>query len=188
MQQEEKSFNEMQTVKRHFFALRNGVIADVLRKNGCPYRIIFGLNLPQIVETAASTPHSRELAEHLWANTTTRESLLLAPMLVDRNDFTITDALRWILSMPESAETADVLCHRLLRHLPYAVEIAGLLSETRRDIEVYTGLRLMANLVYSHPSEAKKYAETYLAAHGADNAPHARLARQIIDEAGFINS
>lgn len=188
MQQEEKSFNEMQTVKRHFFALRNGVIADVLRKGGCPYRIIFGLNLPQIVETAAETPHSRELAERLWANTTTRESMLLAPMLVDRDDFTIDGALRWIESMPESAETADVLCHRLLRHLPYALELAGLLSDARRDIEVYTGLRLMANLVYSHPSEAKAYAEAYLAAHDGSDAPHARLARQIIDEADFVNS
>ena len=35
--------NEMQIVKRHFFAMRNGIIADTLRRAGSPYHIIFGL-------------------------------------------------------------------------------------------------------------------------------------------------
>ena len=63
MENVETSFNEMQTVKRHFFALRNGVIADALRRAGSPFRIIFGLNLPQIAEIAMKTPHSRASVE-----------------------------------------------------------------------------------------------------------------------------
>ena len=71
----------MQTVKREFFAMRNGIIADTYRKAGTVFKIVFGLNLPQLVEIAGRTPHSRELAEALWANTTTRESMLLARCL-----------------------------------------------------------------------------------------------------------
>ena len=116
MEARETSFNEMQTVKRSFFALRNGVIADVLRHNGSPFRIIFGLNLPQIADVAAHTPRSQELAEKLWANSTTRESMLIAPMLVELDAFTLDDARRWVSDVPVR-EVADVLCLKLLKLL-----------------------------------------------------------------------
>ena len=54
-EEKEQHYGPMQTVKRRFFAMRNGVIADVLRKGGSPFRTIFGLNLPQIAEIAADT-------------------------------------------------------------------------------------------------------------------------------------
>ena len=66
-------FNEMQTVKRRFFAMRNGAVADNMRRHGASYRIIFGLNLPQIVEIAAETPHSVDLAESLVTSTVAME-------------------------------------------------------------------------------------------------------------------
>ncbi len=74
-------YNRMQIIKRRFFAMRNGIIADTLRKAGLEYKIIFGLNLPQITEIAAEQPHEADLAEELWADRRTRESLMLAPML-----------------------------------------------------------------------------------------------------------
>ena len=92
------TFNEMQTVKRHFFALRNGIVADTYRKAGSNFRIIFGLNLPQIVEIAKQTPRSTALADALWHNTTTRESMLLAPMIYPREEFTQELARQWAVS------------------------------------------------------------------------------------------
>ena len=114
---ETHKYNPMQTVKREFFAMRNGIISDTYRKAGTVFKIVFGLNLPQLVEIAGRTPHSRELAEALWANTTTRESMLLAPMLIDPETFSEEDARRWIASVC-SYEVADILCHRLLRKTP----------------------------------------------------------------------
>ena len=67
-------FNIMQQVKRSLFAMRNGVVADSLRKAGCPHRIVFGVNLPQLNEIAAKYGPSEELAEALWADTALRES------------------------------------------------------------------------------------------------------------------
>ncbi|MDE6370251.1 MAG: hypothetical protein K2K92_02035, partial [Duncaniella sp.] len=74
-------YSPIQTIKRRFFAMRNGVIADTLRKAGLPYRIIFGLNLPQIAEIAEETGADEALARQLWADTGTRESMMLAPMI-----------------------------------------------------------------------------------------------------------
>ena len=62
----EQKYRPMQAVKRHFFAMRNGVIADTLRHAGSPFRYIFGMNLPQLVETAEMTGKSRGLAEE-WS-------------------------------------------------------------------------------------------------------------------------
>ena len=75
-------FNKMQTVKRRMFAMRNGIIADSLRKAGSPFRMIFGLNLPQLDEIAADTGKDEELALMLFADRNNRESSLLAPMIM----------------------------------------------------------------------------------------------------------
>ncbi|MDE5661892.1 MAG: DNA alkylation repair protein [Muribaculaceae bacterium] len=167
----------MQKVKRHFFALRNGIIADVLRKGGSPFRIIFGLNLPQIVEVAEAAGTDSELAEALWANRTTRESMLAAPMLVDRSVFTTADALRWASEVP-CAEVADSLCHRLLRHLPEAWQIAEtLVNDNPGDFGRYTGLRLAFNLVAKDPARALSLARS---------CPAEPLASSLAEEAEFL--
>ena len=56
------TFNTMQTLKRRFFAMRNGLLADQMRRAGSNFRIIFGLNIIQLNEIAAdygSQPRSR---------------------------------------------------------------------------------------------------------------------------------
>lgn len=65
-------FNQIQEIKRRFFAMRNGIVADTMRKGGLGYKMVFGLNLPQIVEIAADITPSRELAEQLGRRTHTR--------------------------------------------------------------------------------------------------------------------
>lgn len=170
------SYNPMQAVKRRMFAMRNGVVADALRKGGSPFAVIFGINLPQLVEIAAGQEPSRELAEQLWVNRTTRESLLLAPMIFPRDEFSIEDARRWGKDASELgvAEVSDILCHRLLRHLPYAWELAEEWSGT------YLGLRLAFNLLVSDPARARRLAERAL----ADEAL-APMAQRLIEEADF---
>lgn len=157
----ESSFNDMQSVKRNFFAMRNGVIADTLRRSGSPFKIIFGLNLPQISEIALRSPHGRDLAERLWANATTRESMLIAPMLVEGEEFTVDDARRWIAEIP-AEEVADVLCLKLLKKLPFASELADELAASDNAMSRYTGLRLKFNILNSDVKDALRYAESVL--------------------------
>lgn len=175
-------FNEMQVVKRRFFAMRNGAVADNMRRHGASYRIIFGLNLPQVVEIANETPCNRELAEALWRNQSTRESMLMAPMIYPREEFAFETACRWVSEVP-TAEVADVLCHRLLRHGDFAWQLAEAMVKSAKPMERYTALRLMFNLLPSHLDEIRGYALSEI----EQNEPlTAFLGRQLVEEVDFL--
>lgn len=134
-------------IKQQFFALRNGVVADALRKSGDPHPIIFGLNLPQIKEIAAAVERSDELAEALWNDAKVRESQLLAPFIwnVDNLSFDMATA---IIAQVANCETADVLCQRLLRHFSGAEALSlHLINNNDVPLTRYIGLRLALNLL-----------------------------------------
>lgn len=136
----------MQNVKQRFFAMRNGVVADALRKAGSPFRIIFGLNVPQLREIASVFGHNRYLAEQLWLNDSTRESRLLAPMLIDPTEFTEDDAHRWIGALAGSAEEIDMLCHSLLRKIVAADALVERYGKADSRLHQYLAQRLDAGL------------------------------------------
>lgn len=175
-------FNPIQEIKRRFFAMRNGIVADTIRKGGLPYKMVFGLNLPQIAEIAADITPSRELAEEFWADTRTRESLLLAPMIYPRDELSRERAAGMLREAP-TTEAADILCHRLLRHQPYAMDIAVEAVTSPLELEAYAGFRLMFNLLYSRPSEIRPFVETGI------NSPSpiiANICRSMLDEIEFL--
>lgn len=155
-------FNQFQQIKRNFFAMRNGIVADTIRRGGLQYKMIFGLNLPQIADIAASLPHTRELAEELWADVRTRESRLLSPMLYPREELT-RERAAGLLSEAQTIEVADILCHRLLRHMPFALDLAIEAATSPDEMHRYGAFRLMANLLYTHPDEIRPFAEAELA-------------------------
>lgn len=190
----------MQAVKRRFFAMRNGDLAAQMARGGISYRINFGLNLPQISDIAQAAltgtlpdnPHTpddeerRALARLLWDNATTRESRLIAPMLLTPGDIdneSASEMLRGVMT----TEEADVLCHRLLRHYPGAEKIAhGLLADSgATDLRRYAALRLLLNLLIS----GKGFIPAIDAAVHAESERGCRLTapvcRQLQDEIEF---
>lgn len=182
MTEQNTVYNPLQTVKRRLFAMRNGIISDVLRKAGSPFRIIFGLNLPQIVEIATEIGKDHELARQLWANTTTRESMLIAPMLVPVEEFTIDEARSWAAGIP-AAEVADIFCHRLLRHCSFAPQLASELIHSEKEMDRYTAIRLMFNLVSKYPDQAAEIA-TIAANHPSPLTDSVSV--MLADEVAFI--
>lgn len=169
-------FNKMQILKRRFFAMRNGVIADTLRRGGSTFRIIFGLNLPQLVDIARDYGHDPQLAFELWNNTACRESLLLAPMLLQPDDVD-KEQLSQMISSINDIEVADTFCHRFLRKHPDALNIATSLEQSPRDMDHYIATRLMLNIVRQHPTEALQLAQREL----DRNCPFThRLAHQLL--------
>ena len=190
----------MQIIKRRFFAMRNGIIADTLRKAGLDYRMIFGLNLPQITEIAADLPKETALAEELWADRRTRESLLLAPMLYPAIGMDADTATRWMSEVP-TTEVADVLCLKLLRYTRSALDTA--ISAMTSDVPMmrYTALRLMLNLLNLSATPAGREAglpapgdladtlSPFAEAELATAEPVTRgVAAQLLDETDFIKS
>lgn len=196
------SFSLMQAVKRRFFAMRNGDLAAQMIAGGIGYKINFGLNLPQISDIAAALrdgtldgadhrPDATELAQTarlLWANTTTRESLLLAPMLIDPDTLTVAEATAMLAACP-TTEVADVLCLKLLKRHPDAEAIAtGLYGRADAGtLGRYGALRLIMNLLAMNRcnlATARKMAEAETA---RNETLTRRLARQILDEVEFLS-
>lgn len=136
----------MQNVKQRFFAFRNGVVADMLRHCGSQYKIIFGLNIPQLREIASAFGYNAELARQLWENSTTRESRLLAPMLFDPAALTLTEARELLEGLTPNAEEVDILCHSLLRHTTFARQLLDELNTSDDKWHRYTALRLEGGL------------------------------------------
>lgn len=150
----------MQEIKREMYAMRNGIIADALRKAGSPYRFIMGVNLPQLKEIALRHGIDAGLAAELRADTACRESQLLAPMMMPSDMIDAAGAEEWIRSST-SREATDILCHSLLRDKDYALSLAArCLADDETDDEVrYAGIRLLWNLVNKAPAEVLPLAD-----------------------------
>ncbi len=173
----------MQSLKRRLFAMRNGALGEQMRRSGAPYRIIFGVNLPQLVEIARDYAPDRELAEQLRANVTTRESMLLAPMIYPREDLDYDTAKSWLMEVT-TPEVADILCHRLLRHMPWAWELAQEVYDTATTpLQRYGALRLGFNLFPANISGLKQMAE---AESSLSEPMTASLAALILSEISYL--
>ena len=187
-------FNDMQRIKRRFFAMRNGALAAQMRAGGLVYQINFGLNLPQIKEIAAevngwnlSTLELAGLAEALWRNRTTRESMLLAPMIYPYDVMTADKAGEWMAGVP-TQEVADTLCHSLVRRLPFAGDMALALMtvEVATDMNRYTALRLLMNLIVTGKGNVNEIEQVALAERERDCALTRQITRQILEEVAFL--
>lgn len=170
-------------IKSDFFALRNGEIADRLRKAGNPYKIIFGLQIPQLESIAAIIGQSKEIAEWLWNNTSTRESRLLATMIYPQENFCLETAKKWINSI-DTNELADILCFKLLRNIDGAEKLIATYVNGD-NLKRYLAFRLAMNLLILRKLEdltvIKNSAQKELA-----NGTNRMVAKQILDEIEFI--
>ena len=152
----------IQEIKKEFFAYRNGIIADMLRKNGDPHDYIMGCQLVDVAHIANRIEHTAQMACQLWNDTKHRECRMIAPMLYPADEMTYETARQWA-TMTECNEIADVLCHRLLRNLPYAGKLALELLQDDNNQTKYTGWRLMLNLFIIGKVEDKEAIHQLLA-------------------------
>lgn len=126
--------------------MRNGIVADALRKGGMPHKVIFGLNVPQLSEIATSVISDREvLAEQLWADREVRESRLLACWLFDPTVMP-EQRVRMLIDEVRTREEADILAFRTLRRLPYARALLESLTGADGSYSSYAAEALARNL------------------------------------------
>lgn len=162
--------------------MRNGVVADALRHGGSPFRIIFGVNMPQLAEIAAEEGPDMALARKLWSNTSTRESMLLAPMMVDVAGFEPDEARRWIASVP-SPEIADNLVHKLLRHMRCGYDLAREAAQSDNEMQRYVAMRMLWHYLWVYPQQVRALAEAEIS---RDCSLTRQVALQIVDELDFM--
>ncbi|MBQ0031009.1 MAG: hypothetical protein KBT32_11350 [Bacteroidales bacterium] len=148
----------LRETRKQFFAYRNGIVADSLRKNGDPHSMIMGCQITDIAQIASTIPASKEIADAFWADTKHRECRMIAPMLYPESEMTEATALDWAASV-ECEEIADVLCLKLLRKSPFAQNVYLHLISLPSALAHYTAMRLLLNLVLTgkiEKSEALK--------------------------------
>lgn len=132
-------------VKHRFFAMRNGIVADTLRKSGLPYNTIFGLQLPQLSEIAREIGKDTNLGRMLWEDSEVRESRLLACYLMPPGDVTFDE----LVEMGESVKTreeADIMAFRLLRYRPDWTWFCDTFDKSERPETRYVSEALRRNM------------------------------------------
>ena len=143
----------LKEIRKEFFAFRNGIVADKLRKAGDPHGMIMGCLL---VDVSAIAGRVRDgitdqeqlaaIAQDLWNDTNSRECRLAAPMLYPAEEMSLEEAMQWCQTV-ETVEIADNLCHKLLRHIPDADALFRQLIAQDKPLVKYTGYRLLNNLL-----------------------------------------
>lgn len=129
-------------IRKDFYAMRNGIIADTLRKGGLEQKYIFGLQLPQIKEIAdryrPDIPEdAAQVARTLWSDRDCREARLLSCHMMPPTLMEEQEANEWAISVA-TREEADILAFRLLRYLPYASKLAETLGSDEDSLKRYT--------------------------------------------------
>ncbi len=145
----------LQKLKKDFFAHRNGMLAQQLKNDGDPHTIVMGCQLVDIVAITSQYDKDSFTAQALWDERQHRECRMAAPMLVRIEEFTMSQALAWCESI-ESIEIADVLCHRLLRHLDYAQQLWEQLRVSSNLLPRYAAWRLLLNLLLMNKIENRE--------------------------------
>lgn len=135
----------VRSIKKEFLTYRNGIVAETLRKAGLDYKLIFGLQLPQISQIALRLPHIPELAQALWDDSSVRESRLLACYLFDPGYIDMQKAIS-LANEVNNSEEADILSFRLLKRLPSAADLAESLEDGTTPQTRYCAKALRRNL------------------------------------------
>ena len=143
----------LREIRKEFFAFRNGIVADKLRKAGDPHGMIMGCLLVDVSaiaqrfrETINDAEDLKAVAQELWDATNSRECRLAAPMLYPAEKMTLELAMQWCQTV-ETVEVADNLCHKLLRHISDADTLFRQLIAQEKPLIKYTGYRLLLNLL-----------------------------------------
>ena len=113
---------KLQLIKRDFRSLMNGTAAASLREKGLHYRLIFGVEWPQLMRLSAEIGKDHDLAQALWKEDI-RECRLLAGLIQPVETFSLELADVWIETMhyPEAAQYTVL---SLFQHLPHVSEAA----------------------------------------------------------------
>ncbi len=131
---------KIMAIKQKFRLSMNGVVSQNMRDHGMNYKVNFGLTLPLLKRIAEETETDAELAKQLWAETTVRESMMLAPLLYPIEEFSAEEADHWVTTMPNT-EVADMCGKYLFCHTPFALEKSATWSQSDNALTAYTGFQ-----------------------------------------------
>lgn len=137
----------LQQIKKDFFAFRNGIVADALRKVYTSDVKIYGLMAPQLMEISNKYPKNLEVGLKLWDDKSCRESRMLALYFIPPQEISLNQALK-LAQEVRSEEEAEFLAFKVLRNIPEAYELLNQLRnmEITQSMPTYCVQMLQKNL------------------------------------------
>lgn len=122
----------------------SGVISSSMRNKGINYRMIFGVEIPRIVEISKKYTPDILLAETLWSEDV-REMKIMATLLYPKEQFSKETALLWIVDIRDQ-EMREQVCKNILQELDFANELVNTVIDDREEGIRTTGYWLFARL------------------------------------------
>lgn len=162
-------------IKKELRAAMNGILSRQMREAGMPYKLVFGVELPRLMDIAREFPQDRQLAQQLW-NENIRESKILALMLMPREEFSAELAEVWADEIP-AAEIAQYMVMYLMQHAPWAAEVAFEWIATDSPMRQLCGFLCLARLL-QHGAEMNERSMLELRDQAASLMPSADLHLQ----------
>jgi len=132
-------------IKKELRASMNGILSAKMREVGMPYKLIFGVELPRLMDIAREFTPDHRLAQQLW-NENIRECKLLATMLMPIEHFYPEVADIWVEETPH-AEVAQIAVMQLFVRLPYAAERAFEWIASDHEMKQLYGYLIIARLL-----------------------------------------
>lgn len=142
---------QIMRIKRCIYLSMNGVLSEQQAQAGLIYHRNYGVQLVRLREIARQFQPDDRLSEVLW-NMHERETMILSTMLqpIETVDQTLVD--RRIADI-QNAEMAEQLSFNLLRHLPFAAEIASKCLDGKGYWDKLTGLLLIPHVCHTIPTD-----------------------------------
>lgn len=132
-------------IKKALRAAMNGVLSSKMREAGMPYKLVFGVELPRLLEISKEFAPDLKLALELW-NENIRECKILAVLLLPDGEMTADLAEIWVSEIP-TAEIAQILVMYQLRNLPQAADVAFRWIASEDDTKQLCGYLTIAHLL-----------------------------------------
>ncbi len=136
---------QIRAIKQELRAAMNGVLSAKMRQAGMPYKLVFGVELPRLMEIARDFSSDRRLAQQLW-HEPIRECKMLAAMLMPTDEMSAEVADIWVDEMLTS-EIAQVCVMYLFSRTSWASEQAFHWIATDHPMRQLCGFLIIARLL-----------------------------------------
>ena len=110
----DSTMQALRDIKRSLRGMMNGITSRSMRDKGLGYKVNFGVELPRLLEFAATLPRGYALAARLWKEDI-RECRLLAAMLMPAEAYTAELADLWVEQMRYNEEAECTVMYLFVR-------------------------------------------------------------------------
>lgn len=143
----------IKAIKRSIYLSMNGVLAEKMEQDGLHYKKNYGVIFIRLREIARQYQPDTQLSKLLWASQE-REQMIISTMLQPIHDISQDEVLER-MQLVQNPELAEQISFNLLRHLPYAEELANKLINSEIKWHILTGLLLIPRICPHFTSEQK---------------------------------